>query len=223
MKKLYFLDDEERQRILNIHESATKRQYLKEDEPNFGKSFDDINPLSAKNLMPGLKRDENWKTLYSCVPNQGVKPTTLKDGSKAYIINGFIYYNNGFKYQQPMTKGKGVKYSCDTEFKSNSSLKGDSSQDKSKKMQQYKQQIVAKTTDNTKSIQKLLGLRETGVMDYSLLQKINEKLNGGGQQAPTQTRPQLEPIQLTPAGIQPSPQNVTPPVQINQQTVVPKK
>jgi hypothetical protein len=30
MKKLYFLDEEERQRILNIHESATKRQYLSE-------------------------------------------------------------------------------------------------------------------------------------------------------------------------------------------------
>lgn len=34
MKKLYFLDEEERQRILNIHESATKRQYLKEDGEN---------------------------------------------------------------------------------------------------------------------------------------------------------------------------------------------
>lgn len=30
MKQLYFLDEEERQRILNIHESATKRHYLSE-------------------------------------------------------------------------------------------------------------------------------------------------------------------------------------------------
>jgi hypothetical protein len=30
MKKLYFLDEEEKNRILNIHESSTKRQYLKE-------------------------------------------------------------------------------------------------------------------------------------------------------------------------------------------------
>ena len=30
MKKLYFLDEEEKQRILNIHESATKRHYLSE-------------------------------------------------------------------------------------------------------------------------------------------------------------------------------------------------
>ncbi len=33
--------------------------------------------------------------------------------------------------------------------------------------------------DITKQIQKLLGLPETGVMDSGLLQKINDKLNGG--------------------------------------------
>jgi hypothetical protein len=31
MKKLYFLDDEEKNRILNLHESATKNQYLSEE------------------------------------------------------------------------------------------------------------------------------------------------------------------------------------------------
>ena len=33
MKKLYFLDEEEKNRILNIHEGATKRQYLNEQAP----------------------------------------------------------------------------------------------------------------------------------------------------------------------------------------------
>jgi hypothetical protein len=32
MKKLYFLDENEKNRILNLHESATKRQYLREQE-----------------------------------------------------------------------------------------------------------------------------------------------------------------------------------------------
>lgn len=32
MKKLYFLDEAEKNRILNLHESATKRQYIKEDD-----------------------------------------------------------------------------------------------------------------------------------------------------------------------------------------------
>jgi hypothetical protein len=32
MKKLYFLNEEESNRILNLHKDATKRQYLKEDD-----------------------------------------------------------------------------------------------------------------------------------------------------------------------------------------------
>jgi hypothetical protein len=32
MKKLYFLNEEESNRILNLHKDATKRQYLKEEE-----------------------------------------------------------------------------------------------------------------------------------------------------------------------------------------------
>jgi hypothetical protein len=32
MKKLYFLNEEEKNRILNLHESATKRQYLSEQQ-----------------------------------------------------------------------------------------------------------------------------------------------------------------------------------------------
>jgi hypothetical protein len=34
MKQLYFLDEEEKNRILNLHESATKRQYLSEQVTN---------------------------------------------------------------------------------------------------------------------------------------------------------------------------------------------
>jgi len=177
MKKLYFLNEEEKQRILNIHESATKRQYLSEQETSpFGNapSIDDINPLSTKNLIPGLKREDNWKTTYSCVPSQGVKPTKLSDGSTKYLINGVTYYNNGRKQ---LANGTTTKYTCSTEFKDKSTPNSLSSQDKVKKAQQYKQQIIAKTKENTIAIQRLLGLQETGVMDSELLKKINEKLN----------------------------------------------
>ena len=40
MKKLYFLDEEEKNRILNLHESATKRQYLGEQAVTSGWSPD---------------------------------------------------------------------------------------------------------------------------------------------------------------------------------------
>lgn len=36
MKNLYFLDGEEKDRILNLHESATKRQYLSEQGLELG-------------------------------------------------------------------------------------------------------------------------------------------------------------------------------------------
>ena len=180
MKKLYFLNEEEKNRILNLHESATKRQYLGEQKnSSFGgfPTADDINPLSNKNLIPGLKREDNWKTTYSCVPSQGVKPSKLSDGSTAYLINGVTYYNNGRK---KLANGTMTGYTCSTEFKDKSTPNSPSSQDKAKKAQQYKQQIVTKTSDTTKQIQALLGLTETGVMDSGLLQKINDKLNGSG-------------------------------------------
>ena len=54
MKKLYFLDDEERQRILNIHESATKRHYLKEQEDN--QTRKDANAIdSVNNAINSIK------------------------------------------------------------------------------------------------------------------------------------------------------------------------
>ena len=183
MKKLYFLNEDEKNRILTLHESATKRQYLSElDNSPFGSSVDDMNPLSTKNLIPGLKREDNWETIYSCVPSQGKKPQKLSDGSTAYVINGYVYYNNGFKRKLPVKDNKSEKYSCATEkFDVVSSANGTTTDDKAKKGQQYKQQIVTNTSNTTKKIQELLGLEKTGVMDSGLLQKINDKLNGNSQ------------------------------------------
>jgi len=188
MKKLYFLDEEEKNRILNLHEGATKRQYLGEAP-----------------LGPGVSRDVNWNGIYACVPKaKGAVASTLSDKSTAYILNGYVYYNNGFKRKQPVKNNKSEKYTCnDTEFKS-----GVPTKDTAKKQQEYRQQIITKTSDTTKQIQKFLGLSETGVMDSGLLQKINDKLNGKPQEAPkadvvTQPRPQVEPLQtsLKPTGV----------------------
>jgi hypothetical protein len=41
MKKLYFLDEEEKNRILNLHESATKKQYLSEATEKGGAAYVD--------------------------------------------------------------------------------------------------------------------------------------------------------------------------------------
>jgi hypothetical protein len=41
MKKLYFLDEEEKNRVLNLHESATKKQYLSEATEKGGAAYVD--------------------------------------------------------------------------------------------------------------------------------------------------------------------------------------
>jgi hypothetical protein len=236
MKKLYFLDEEEKNRILSIHESATKRQYLSEQIP-----FPQMPPNPYKTALDNMKGNANWDGKYSCVPRQGVKPTKLKDGSTMYVINGVKYYSNGRK---KMADGKMSNYACETEFLkegerqtnitkvycsvkngmiTTGSLKNSpwndyvksfkitsqeietakkscSKTNKTKQSSGNRQQIISQTENNTKAIQKLLKLPETGIMDTTLLQKINEVLNGGGQQS--QPRPQVEPIQqLTPAGV----------------------
>ena len=170
MKKLYFLDEEEKNRILNLHESATKRQYLSEQ----------ITLPFGPQIAPN--------------PYQ-IALDKMKSDSKA---------------------------AADKAAADKAAANKKTTEDKAKKVQQYRQQIITKTSDTTKQIQALLGLEKTGSMDSGLLQKINDKLNGKPQETPksdvaTQPRPQVEPLQtsLKPAGVvqqqltTPSPEQLT--------------
>ena len=56
MKKLYFLDEEEKNRILNLHESAAKRQYLGEQTKPTQAELD--------------KREARWDSDLNCVKKQ---------------------------------------------------------------------------------------------------------------------------------------------------------
>ena len=166
MKKLYFLDDEEKNRILSIHENATKRQYLSEQSvigaPNQGMITTTNNtPKVAPKVAPKAAADK-------AVADKAVADKAAAD------------------------KAAADKAAADKK----------TTEDKAKKIQQYRQQIITKTSDTTKQIQKFLGLSETGVMDSGLLQKINEKLNGKPQEAPkadVTTQPKVEPLQQLPA------------------------
>ena len=190
MKKLYFLNEEEKNRILNLHENATKRQYLGEQVTN------------QKNL-PTIT--DNDKT-YDYQKNGDtyffkVKPNATDSRAQKY--------KDGNWHQ--------AKGSATTAIKALFDKKPNGTQTQVK---QNKQQIITKTSDTTKQIQTLLGLEKTGKMDTGLLQKINDKLNGKPQVAPktdvvtqpqvapktdvsTQARPKVEPLQqLTPAGVE---------------------
>lgn len=301
MKKLYFLDEEEKNRILNLHESATKKQYLSEatekggaayvdpttDTPDakiarafyqsaVGPGTNEANMLTAlqsiksaaqfwkvnelvKNLssnsgkldIAGVINDEMdrdnledvkkitdslkstagitatygsedrklasggvaklfkkntfkitsqpvvaktaaeldaaWATTYKCVTTQpGAKASKLKDGSTAYVINGYVYYSNGVKRKIPVASNKSEKYSC-AEFKSNKSNKGSS---------------VASIAPNIQAVQKQLGIQNgTGTLDVATLQAMLAKLGGGvTTAAPQQTVSSVVPAGVVPAG-----------------------
>jgi peptidoglycan hydrolase-like protein with peptidoglycan-binding domain len=61
MKKLFLISEEEKLRILNLHESATKRQYLGEQE--FGKYAYQYNQSNKTSSSPKVKEDINPKKL----------------------------------------------------------------------------------------------------------------------------------------------------------------
>ena len=63
MKKLYFLDEEEKKRILNLHESATKRHYLGEQQTGAKFIYDNPNDKAYDYKM------ENGKYYFKGKPN----------------------------------------------------------------------------------------------------------------------------------------------------------
>jgi hypothetical protein len=308
MKKLYFLDEEEKNRILNLHESATKKQYLSEATEKGGAAYVDpatdtpeakiarefyqsasgpgtregdmlksiqsiksavqfwkVNEL-VKNLpansgkldIAGVINDElglqdledvkkiaeslittagitatygeedrklnsggtvkqfkensfkitsqpvvaktaaeldaAWATTYKCVTTQpGAKPSKLKDGSTSYVINGYVYYSNGFKRKMPAASNKSEKYSC-AEFKSNKSVVDPNKGNKGSS--------AAAIAPNIQAVQKQLGIQNaTGTLDTATLQAMLSKLGGGvTTAAPQQTVSSVVPSGIVPAG-----------------------
>jgi hypothetical protein len=107
------------------------------------------------------KREELWKTTYSCVTTQpGAKAIKLKDGTTAYLIGQIYYYNNGRK---KLADGTIKNYSCSTEFKSGNNKSNDYAR------------IVG---DYSKKVQTSLGSSPTGQLSDNELEKILTQLNG---------------------------------------------
>lgn len=86
MNRRLIINEEEKRRILNLHESRRSKELglLSED-------------------------DSNWKK-YPCVTSApGVAPSKLSDGTLAYGLNGVFYYNNG---RTKLKDGKMSSYYC---------------------------------------------------------------------------------------------------------------
>ena len=86
MNRRLIINEEEKRRILNLHESRRSKELglLSED-------------------------DSNW-TKYPCVTSApGVAPSKMSDGTLSYVLNGVFYYSNGRK---KLKDGKMSNYYC---------------------------------------------------------------------------------------------------------------
>lgn len=141
-----------------------KRYNVTQDEI---KKSNELNKKVAPEEL--TKREELWKTTYSCAPSQpGAKEIKLKDGTTSYLVGQIYYYNNGRK---KLADGTIKNYSCSTEFKSGTANSGvrDGGTGRGNS------QVV---TDYSKQIQSSLGSSPTGKMSSQDLDLILKRLNG---------------------------------------------
>jgi hypothetical protein len=189
MKKLYFLNEEEKNRILNLHESAAKRQYLGEQQTDRQTNINKVY-CGVKNgvITAGAFKDKKWdeyvKTYkISSAEIEAAKKSCPKNNNsqerQTNINKVYCGVKNGVITSGTYKDSKWDDYVKEWNVLPNEIETAKKSCPKNNNSQQYKQQIITKTSDTTKQIQALLKLDPTGVMDSGLLQKINTKLNGG--------------------------------------------
>jgi len=85
-KELYFLDEDEKNRILNLHESRTKGQYLNEN------IFSNLFKTLGTNI-----NIEGWDKYPCVVKSTNVKPVLRKDNTVMFDGGGFLWFGNGRK------------------------------------------------------------------------------------------------------------------------------
>lgn len=102
-KKLYFLNEEEKNRILNLHESRTKRQYLVEQESktSYGKPELGTSNLGAKLDLSFKSVDDINKSGVLTDRQKDVKTIRLKCDQNLY---GGSVNNDAIKRQLPFFK-----------------------------------------------------------------------------------------------------------------------
>ena len=81
MKKSYFLDEEEKNRILSIHESAAKKQYLMETPKT-----DYLSKLPKETQDKFYKMDVSWLAA-------GTNPNNLLAALKTFTADDYLKYN----------------------------------------------------------------------------------------------------------------------------------
>jgi hypothetical protein len=100
MKNLYFLDEEEKNRILNIHESATKRQYLSE-QPEY------VMPQTTTTSTKTLSADEQIaKQFYNAASGPGTNADEMVNAINKITSAEQFWKVNNFVKSRPNNGGK---------------------------------------------------------------------------------------------------------------------
>lgn len=89
MKKLYFLDDEEKNRILNLHEGSTNKQYLKEDA---------ITDFESK--LPQATKDKFFKMKLAW-EGPGTNEQGIVDALNTFTGSDYNLYNQYLLLKKP--------------------------------------------------------------------------------------------------------------------------
>jgi hypothetical protein len=96
MKKLYFLDEEEKGRILNLHESATKNQYLSEANEPGGAGY--VAPAAGTveaAIVDPAKKAERIKNISKIVCS--LKGDTITSKGSQFNGKSWVDYVTRFK------------------------------------------------------------------------------------------------------------------------------
>jgi hypothetical protein len=162
MKNIFEIIQEEKSRILGMHELATKKHYLME--------------ATGFNNFP-------------CVSNHPkAKVVKLNDGTSSYEINGVYYYGNGRK---KLANGTMANYTCnDAEFKSTQTTNQTSSQSPkldNTKVTEIQTILKTKGVDLGKSGPKQDGV--DGVLGSKTLDAILNVLKSNNSQTPAPAAP----------------------------------
>jgi hypothetical protein len=114
MKKLYFLDEEEKNRILNLHEGATKNQYLKESNSLISEGY--YNTVDLKNLTLTLNSYLEMERDGSGSELRLEKGVVFKRENALGLIASNVNYSLVGDYTGgEEEKGKGnIRYTCKT-------------------------------------------------------------------------------------------------------------
>jgi|688.fasta_scaffold104728_3 hypothetical protein len=188
MKNLYSLNDEEKQRILNLHENATKRQYLGEQLTDETGKY---TPVYKPEVGPDTQVDASKKftpAAMACIKQFGeYKPAKTPGFVQVETDKATVFFSKDYEVRYRPTGGEIIKgqWSCMSNV-FNINLNDDSTWSRAQggwknptintKPQVKINPVLQQTMTINKQIQQKLGLKQTGKLTHNELEVLIKTL-----------------------------------------------